>query len=60
MKIPQVKSNSQPSVFQVVNNSKNEFNKKIKILNAEFTLSELKTVYKNALKQLSHDKFGRT
>jgi len=32
----------------------------VEVLNSEFSKSELRSIYKNALKHLSHDKFDKT
>ena len=37
----------------------NNKEKTVKILKSEFTQSELRSIYKNALKQLSHDRYDK-
>lgn len=38
--------------------SKNtDFDQKVQILNSEFTIRDIREIYKNARQQLSHDKF---
>jgi hypothetical protein len=58
MKLAQVKP-----MMQSLTNVQNEINKAsektVKVLNCEFTVKELQSIYKNALKQLSHDTYGR-
>lgn len=41
------------------NQKKTNYEKKIKLIGSEFTLREIRTIYKEALKVLSHDKFEK-
>lgn len=46
------------TVAQLTNN-KPDYNKKINLLGSEHTLRELRSAYKNARRQLNHDKFEK-
>ncbi len=56
---------SKPKITTMLENAADQINKKpnynrqINVLGSHFTIRELRSMYKDALKQLSHDKFER-
>jgi hypothetical protein len=58
MKISQIK----PLIQTLNKKEQNEIikatDKKVRILNCELTIKELQSIYRDALKQLSHDVYG--
>lgn len=47
-------------MYLIEKNQKPNYDKKINLIGSEFTLRELRSIYKEALKTLSHDKFEKT
>lgn len=45
---------------KIVESTSGSNNDKVKILNSEFEKKELCSIYKSALKQLSHDKYEKS